>query len=114
MTPAISSLSPEQIRVIIAEACGWTFKYNIAGGMAVYTPEGMLKSRGGKHWVHLPNYPSDLNACAEMEKVLTEEQLDIYVRALVRLQKQGGLRVFMSSPLMRCRAFLVALGKVTI
>ena len=62
----------EQMRIKIAEACGWS---RVTGSyLDVYkTPTG-IGPRGGDI-VKLPNYPYDLNACHEMEKVLRKRPL---------------------------------------
>lgn len=62
------NLTDEEIRIKIAEACGWTdiSKYTQAtDGMYGYEP------RNGPH-SKLPNYPESLDACAEFERTLVE------------------------------------------
>ena len=66
------SMNVEQKRIAIAEACGW-----IRNGWwwhKTLCPQGNLRE--------CPNYPEDLNACHEMEKVLTPEQRGEYSRVL--------------------------------
>ena len=77
------NLTDEEIRIKAAEAMGW--KWNTStdiGGKAF--PECWIHDDHGFAWhiVDLPNYPADLNACAEFEKSLTEEE---HLRYRVRL-----------------------------
>ena len=58
-------MKPEEQRIAIAEACGWTPTPN---GHYTMDPAGL----GGQfvHPLNLPNYLNDLNAMHEAEKVL--------------------------------------------
>ena len=62
-------MNPEQQRIAIAEACGWTeiepctCCYGVSRG---YTPTP------GAHKKHLPDYLNDLNAMHDAEKVLKQ------------------------------------------
>lgn len=68
------NLTDEEIRIKVAEAMEWT-----------PTPEGRwTKDQAGLappyfDTCQLPNYPADLNACAEFEKTLTDEERIAYV-----------------------------------
>lgn len=64
MTPEeLAALTPEQKRIRIAKACGWT-------GIFKKLLMGYCGDRKGMK--ELPDYLNDLNACHEMEKVLLE------------------------------------------
>lgn len=62
-------MTNDEIRIKIAEACGWTHVEKEEGG-AVY---GYPKTNSCRLFA-IPNYPEDLNAMHEAEKVLTDEQ----------------------------------------
>lgn len=83
----LNKLTPEQKRVKIAEACGWT---QVQGG-ALPTPGGLStlfgrwdlcgvipgdsnKSEYNQSFIKIPDYLNDLNAMREAERVLTAEQ----------------------------------------
>ena len=71
-------MTDEQKRIKIAESCGWR-------KMAAPRELGFGASAPDKCWyfVHqLPDYLNDLNACHEMEKVLTFDQQYDYIEAL--------------------------------
>jgi hypothetical protein len=77
-------MKPEQQRIAIAEACGWTCADSVKPEDKIYALMCWV-APGDDPW-HLqapPDYPADLNAMHEAEKVLTEEQhceyaLDLY------------------------------------
>ena len=58
-------MTPEAQRTAIAEACGWKTGY-----------------RDPEAWHPLPDYLNDLNAMHDAEKVLTNEQLEVYCNIL--------------------------------
>lgn len=69
-------LTDEQIRVKIAECCGWTQNsrqcaFNDGRHQWFNTNDGCC-------YVECPNFTSDLNACAEMEKTLKGSEMDEY------------------------------------
>lgn len=51
-----------------------------------------------------PDYPNDLNACAEFEKGLTITQYDLFALQLNRLCEED--RVLSATATQRCRAFV--------
>ena len=82
-------MKPEQQRIAIAEACGWT-----------QPEQGYWKDPDGHEWqvMHgwqtykdgtdiLPDYLSDLNAMHEAEKVLNKTLRLFYQSRLMKLQK---------------------------
>lgn len=103
-------MTPDQINAAIAQACGWKWHGEATyGGIErsgwwkgdVYSPHGIL------------NYHSDLNACAEMEAMLTEEQTPIYRQ---HLQEMFWFSLHSPTPAIsatapqRCEAFLRTKG----
>lgn len=93
MTPTKPELTKEELRVKVAEAMGYSFldegwrypddemwqRYK-----AVYR-ESSLIGLCIPGWVPVPDYPNDLNACAELRATLTEEERERYA---VELAKQ--------------------------
>jgi hypothetical protein len=57
-------MTPQEIRVAIANECGTARPYYM----------------DGVRHIDSPNYPSDLNAMHEAEKVLTKQQIPEYIR----------------------------------
>lgn len=100
-------MSPEAQRIAIAEACG----YEIGDMSSIRAkPMPSIVGKDGKHWqpheyAKLPDYPSDLNAMHEAEKVLTLDQYYKYSGRL--LGKIGGLS---ATAAQRAEAFLRTLG----
>ncbi len=72
-------MSPEQQRIAIAEACGWK-NFNSASheGSIQY---GQPPNAPHNSW-ELPDYLNDLNACHEIEKMLTAAQRITYAEQL--------------------------------
>lgn len=87
--PTENSLS--ELRVKVAELCGWRFVVHPTTGIGGYWERGMQGREGYERgdWgsrelaIGLPDYPHDLNACAEFEKMLTAEQRRKYVSRLL-------------------------------
>jgi len=65
-------MSPEQQKITIAAACGWTLldTPELYGDFACYA-----KDATGQSFPGIPDYLNDLNAMHEAEKVLTVDQL---------------------------------------
>lgn len=121
-------LTKEQIRIKIAELCGAKIiekEFPRTDGIHVAkkwawggnedTPCGY--SGGGSYgfgWnenpsvSELPDYPHDLNGCAEMEGTLTKEQRKTYVFWLSNICELGTY-VF-ATAIQRCLAFLAVHG----
>jgi hypothetical protein len=77
-------MTPNEQRIAIATACGWkcaghpqqleaTEGYNF-GYQFVINPDGQLVTHNS-----IPDYPADLNACHEMEQVLSGEQKEQFI-----------------------------------
>lgn len=83
-------MTPQAQRIAIAEACGWT----CCGHVHEKPPHGLHPSRninsystthvlaGDVPIEDLPDYLNDLNAMHEAEKVLSDEQKELYARLL--------------------------------
>jgi hypothetical protein len=72
-------MTPEQKRIAIAEACGWTHKTQEHGDAYWCHPEVMQVCYSP------PNYLNDLNAMHEAENSLTNAQRRAYVANLVNV-----------------------------
>lgn len=95
-------MTPEQQRIAIATACGWTDIAPCSCGEK--TPRGWHKDypNGTKH---LPHYPADLNATHKAENYLinTPKLEEDYYLALKRN--------FRATAAERCEAILKVIGK---
>lgn len=68
-------MSPDAQRVAIAEACGWTHVYHESGEHVDYDSRSVcpwegLRGTWDAERRFVPDYPNDLNAMHEAEKVL--------------------------------------------
>ena len=93
-------MTPEAQRIAIAEACGWS-KQEIEGLQSV-KPYGATYRLGRP----IPDYLNDLNACHEMEKVMSDKQKGIYAHSLVGAWG----RAWDATAAQRAEAFLKTLG----
>ena len=78
-------MNNDEVRKLIAEKCGWTnLKWR---GNHIPKPDRLWGSRGGVTR-RVPNFPEDLNACAEMRKCVPVDKRDEYgsIIAVVRGQ----------------------------
>ena len=107
----------EQMRIKIAEACGWKYLWETeCEGWRGNPPDGSGDAP-------IPD-PYDLNACHEMEKVLTPEQLAVYGNLLDDITRpkntmemsyvhnpEAGMypELFRATATQRCEAFLKTL-----
>lgn len=87
-------MTDDEIRIAVAECCGWIPELRRAEiPEADFVHEETFWRKGDQvsrsPW--LPNYPADLNACAEMEKTINEEQQRFeYWRQLHNVTKPEG------------------------
>jgi len=89
-------MTPEQQRIVIAQACGWTDTQIIDG-------------KYGQ--TDVPDYLNDLNAMHEAEKVLTYEQGGKMTLWIQRMTCAGyGPQLFATAS-QRAEAFLRTIGK---
>ena len=106
------AMSPEQQRIAIAEACGWT---QVTRGNK---PEEILEHKNPPYRCRveskIPDYINDLNAIHEAEKRLTRNQRHDYIDALECIA--GDLAVdewdtITATATQRAEAFLKTLNK---
>lgn len=106
-------MSPEKQRIAIATACEWTDirRQNLyAGDRDLY---GNKLIGGEKHRNRLPDYLGDLNACHEMEQVLTHDQRIDYMEWLGLSSGEHWHKVWayvQATSAERCTAFIRTLG----
>ena len=87
----VSKLTDEEIRIKVAELCGYhIYVENKEGWAFLCAPNGDRLSDSyhpacrTTMWLKfVPNYPQDLNACHAMEKCLTDEQWGKYTAHLL-------------------------------
>lgn len=109
----VAAVTPESQRIAIATACGWKRSTN-------YCSDG---TQVGHYWLSkdgesnndIPDYLSDLNACAEFEKTLTGSQRNDYYSALYDMQTSRFVSDVMFHAMcatapQRCEAFLRTLS----
>jgi len=105
-------MTPEQQRVAIPKALGWhTIQRN-----PLY-PDDSSKIAGFHSGdftalYGIPDYLNDLNACHEMEKVLDEDQQEVFLMYLGAYDhdSDAGWNAFHATAAQRCEAFLRTLG----
>jgi hypothetical protein len=113
-------MTPDEQRIAIAKICGWTdirpLQRLYAGDQDLW---GTKLIGGDKHRNRLPDYLGDLNACHEMEKMLTYEQAEIFEDELCDVAKSANdvlenptpwRFVFHATAAQRAEAFLRTLG----
>lgn len=111
-----------QLRIRVAELCGWTHLRVFSGylwGYFGHNPNWSAGCLGDT--LNVPDYPNDLNACAKFEKGLSKEQKEVYTCNLYRVVvNSNGRRHFPISAWMafwllsatseqRCRAFVATM-----
>jgi hypothetical protein len=110
-------MTPEEQRIAIAEACGWTVKRWTDGeGNSVVglLPPGVEKTSSS--FRHSPDYLNDLNAMHDAEKVLDvnieseNSPRYEYSRQVYRIV-ESRRQPFRSTAAQRAEAFLRTLGK---
>lgn len=94
-------MKPEEQRVAIATACGFSpNSYEQSHG--IWTPAEIACT---------PDYLCDLNACHEMEKVLTRDQWWKYFENLQDVMEEIVVQnIIRATAPQRCEAFLKTLG----
>ena len=108
-------MTREEQRIAIAEACGWKNHdhpdvMQLKQGWTTpkqwcMDPEGVLRFNHDR-----PNYLNDLNAMHEAEKVLTNEQLEVYCNILHK-PNHGVYWAIHATASQRAEAFLRTIGK---
>lgn len=100
-------MKDEEMRIAIAEACGW--KRRQLGGCYVYYTDDPNNFRGA-----LPNFLNDLNAMHEAEKVLKLLGGLVfydYTTNLLTLCESAGNHTYCATARQRAEAFLRTIGK---
>ncbi len=108
-------MTNEEIRIKVAEACGWKSPFNEREWLHGSGPEGEdvygkfvgTDPCGDREQV--PNYPFDLNACAEFEKTLTDQEHNRY-RAHIYGMTFNPRECFSATARQRCLAYLKTKG----
>jgi hypothetical protein len=103
-------MTPEQQRIVIAEACGWE---NVAPRIVKNVKHqgdditvGIWSDNG---WI--PDYLNDLNAMHEAEKVLVSLQWVSYLKRLQTLCDESVTWPIHATAAQRAEAFLRTIGK---
>lgn len=104
-------MNTEKQRIAIAEACGWKYQPYRSGYPAVWIrPDGFPMSHRN---TDLPNYPADLNAMHEAEKVVKLSgpgSLPYRQELEIICHRTGDLPVFATAA-QRAEAFLRTINK---
>jgi hypothetical protein len=98
-------MKPEEQRIAIAEACGWT---QCQWNGAYDTLKGVPPIRPSL-FQDIPDYLNDLNAMHEAEKVLTAEQIMLYAQKLHF--SVWHYHKYMATAAQRAEAFIRTIGK---
>jgi len=103
------------IRIACAEACGWK-DINPKHGAPIGRPADWDTERDTR-WFNLPDYPNDLNACAQFEATLKYEEQPVYLLHLKRVlmrtsptQSAAEFEQTTATARQRCEAFLKVKG----
>lgn len=108
-----------EMRIAIAGACGWKQTHIMQMGPKGKYVRTYRKGRGKLHQ-KLPNYLNDLNACAEFEATLTDDELWEYSKLLMDYRQAANgfpmasrsevLKLQKATARQRCIAFLKTKG----
>lgn len=110
-------MSPERQRIVIAEACGWRIIHDSRrseDGRAHQIPPGKTIEwfiQNGEPFIELPDFLNDLNAMAEAERTLTDEQYEIFALRLGPLTSNRRREYISASAGARAEAFIHGIGK---
>jgi len=106
-------MKPEAQRIAIAKACGWTEiepQRLTSGGGDYFTGKFHGLRKDGSRDYFVPDYPNDLNAMHEAEKVLTSAQIAPYVDSLEEMNERWSTPAFAPAA-QRAEAFLRTIEK---
>ena len=102
----IQALTDDEIRVRVAEICGWAdIREEDRSGFGGYRGT----DPNGKTLSFVPNYPADLNACAEMERTMTRAQLWLFDDYMLHICRDAMMAKHATAR-QRCQAFLTVMG----
>lgn len=102
------------LRIKVAELCGWIV-CSTGDGCWIHTVTKHHHTlQGGGGTEPLPDYPNDLNACAQFEKALKGQQRHRYYDVLLEQRTESvpfdvAFGIMSSTAEERCRAFVAAL-----
>lgn len=99
-------VKPEEQRIAIAEACGWTEVKSGWSGQQIF---GYQRKTDG-YVTRVPDYLNDLNAMHEVEKILTPGPWHTYEYKLGMICKRDGMSFVHATASQRAEAFLRTLG----
>lgn len=107
-------MTPEEIRITLAEANGYTkrevFEQSRHNPSIKHSIGFFWHNRFGYQTLHLPDYCHNVDACLDVVANLTEEQRKAYRLYLCNLCGSCENAID-ATALQRCRAILHALGK---
>ena len=109
-------MNPEQQRVAIAEACGWTAREDIENFWRAVDASGNMThelwmSERNVWSAGIPNYLNDLNAMHEAEKTLTDKAHEEFRLNLYDVIGDDSRLIVSSTSTQRAEAFLRTIGK---
>lgn len=104
----VAKMSDDELRVKVAELCGWTelerqFKDRPPEHSPLLGVMPVPSIFGGKARIYVPNYPADLNAMHEAEKLITDEQR-LRFRLRLMFNSDGPKAVFQTVEAALCHA----------
>lgn len=102
-------MTPEAQRIAIAEACGWKYTQ---GHMT--RPWKTGKRGRSEHRINPPDYLNDLNACHEMECILTPKgqiEYAIMLETITPSLFTNGFDTIHATAAQRAETFLKTIGK---
>lgn len=94
-------MTAEQIRIAVAECCGW-YQLQEPVGSANAFAWWKGNDRYPPYLMPVPNYPASLDACAEFEATLTDDEAFLYNGWLMT----PGRYTWQATATQRCLAFL--------
>jgi hypothetical protein len=101
-------MTPEEQRVAIAEACGWTETEAWLDGRRCFE---RADSNAGWDFDSLPNYLNDLNAMHDAEKAMNNNDWWKFVEHLTNICGRGTALGISATASQRAEAFLRTIGK---
>ena len=109
-------MTPEQQRIAIAEACGWTAREDIENFWRAVDASGNMThelwmSERNVWSAGIPNYLNDLNAMHDAEKTLTDKAHEEFRLNLYDLIRDDSRLIVSSTASQRAEAFLRTIGK---
>ena len=112
-------MTPDEIRIAVAECCGWKIcSVNNPMGEPITGPIGLPPSTPESveiwnYFAPLPNYPASLDACYRAEALLKSEGASTWLKYWEALVKvcEPSKENWRATPLQRCEAFLRVKGK---